>query len=100
MTDMYKIHYGWRSGGASSSDITYYEDQERFVRDLVDHLVDIEMENTRRGVMYSILYACRRLRGRQDKVRTTTKLYKVQRLVNDEWQDVEYEFIKPGLVLK
>lgn len=98
--NLYRIHYAWKSGGASSSEIDYYESEDKFKVDLLRHHLDIQYENAKRDwprLMLASLWH-KRL-GDKDSSRTTTRLIKVEKVVNDEWVPVEYHFIEPAVSL-
>lgn len=99
--NLYRIHYGWSTGSASSGEIEYYEDESRFKVDLLDHHLDLQAHHDRRNwgkYMLNVLW--RKSRGNDNKPRRTTNIFKVEKVVNDEWVPVEYEFIEPEVRIK
>lgn len=98
--NLYRIHYAWRSGGASSSEIKYYEREDRLKVDLLDHHLDIMAERGRSTWLeFCMALGWRRFRGKDEDTRRTTKIIKVEKVVNDEWVPVEYSFVEPDVVL-
>lgn len=98
--NLYRVHYAWKSGGASSSEIEYYESEDRLKYDLLNHHLDIlANHDSRNWLSYVLASAWRKHRGVDDSSRRTTRILKVERVVNDEWVPVEYTFVEPDVVL-
>jgi len=97
--NLYRVHYGWTTGGASSSEIEYYEKVESLKRDLLEHHLDILAGNHKNWLSFVLADAWRRFLGRAENTRRTTRIYKVEKVVNDEWVPVEYKFIEPEVLL-
>lgn len=99
--NLYRIHYAWKNGGVSSSEIDYYESPDRFKYDLLSHHLDMVYENTKRDWLRMMLAnKWRKVRGKEEYGgRITTRLIKVEKVVDNEWVPVNYSFIEPEVVL-
>lgn len=95
--NLYRVHYAWTRGGASSNEIVFYEDADRLKVDLLEHHLDIMYNDSRRNwlrLRLSSLWS-----KRADGERRTTKIFKVERALNDEWVPLEYSFIEPDVII-
>lgn len=102
--NLYKIHYSWSTGAISSSDVEYYESEDRLKVDLLKHHLDIMYSSrgpdNRLKMMKASLW--RKFYGPdgEPRERRTKKIFSVERVDNDQWVPVNYHFIEPEVVIE
>lgn len=101
--NLYRVHYAWKRGAGSSSEIDYYEDEDRMKSDLLAHHLDIMSNvNTRYWLKFMLARAWGKFMDPDfedyDR-RQTTRIIKVEKAVDNEWVPVTYEFIEPEVRL-
>lgn len=104
MVEMFRIHYGWRSGAASSANTQHFESR----RSLALRLLDLQSEVVAypaSGVWNMTTRIERMFRKRRNEsgtppgFRSASEIYLVQKLVDGEWADITFEFIPAKLIL-
>lgn len=98
--NLYRVHYTWRNGGASSGEVEYFDTERALISALLDHELDISSHHDRTNWLKFVtaLHWVQR-RGREDHPRRTTKILSVERVKNDEWVPVTYEFVEPKVLI-
>lgn len=99
--NLYRIHYTHHNG----SEIDYYDENQysRFKADLLRHSLDVERENSGRDWtrLITASYWREAMFGKDDDIlRRAKRIIKVETVRNDEWVPVEYEFIRPEVIIK
>ena len=110
MTRVFRIRYGWKKGGASSSEWMWSSSFEDMIEKLEDLLLQLdiyqalESRGQRRGVSGRRLalrvFSTRGRERKPDDSRHITKIYAVQEFINGEWVDLEFEWVQPLLAIK
>lgn len=98
--NLYRIHYVHHHG----SEIDYYDDNdERFKADLLRLSLEVQRETSGRDWLKLITasYWREHLFGRDDDniLRRAKRIIKVEKIVDNEWVPVAYEFIEPEVRL-
>ena len=97
--NLYRVHYAWRNGGVSSSEIDYYETEDKLKVDLLNHYLDMQY-HSKNWLTMMLANAWRRARKIDDwDRRTTTRIIKVEKIENDEWVPVEVTYYEPSVHL-
>jgi hypothetical protein len=110
MSRIFRLRYGWKKGGASSSEWVYRESFESMVEEL-EHLLlqldvykALESRGQHRGVDGRRLALRVFSKRGRDKAPDTswhvTKIYAVQEFIDGEWVDLEFEWVQPLLAVK
>lgn len=110
MSRIFRLRYGWKKGGASSSEWVYRESFESMVEELEDLLLQLDVYNALesrgrpRGVsgrrLARRLFSTHVREEKPDDSWHVTKIYAVQEFIDGEWVDLEFEWVQPLLAIK
>lgn len=110
MSRVFRIRYGWKTGGASSSEVVYREGFEAMIEELEHRLLQLDIYQAleKRGRNRGV--SGRRLalrvfsaRGREQEPETSryvTKIYSVEEFIDGQWSALEFEWVQPLLAIK
>lgn len=98
--NLYRVKYAVKRGAASSGEWKYYEAVDRMRYDLLLAYLDAKREdrNGRRDWIKFVSFGAWRDFFKEDD-KTYTNIFSVEKVVNDEWQPVDVEFVEPEVLI-
>lgn len=95
--EMFRIRFAWKNGNVSSADTELFEYRHKFALRLLDVEAEIQANPERNYSFRNRIARMWKRRGERRSERqyhhVPVKILAAEKLVDDEWVSVEYEFV-------